>query len=120
MYLFDPGAELSCLYNFLSLNCRMDRIEHIFGKVRNINELQRPEALAALELLSCMLWAELVLGTPSKPVSPCTAASAQLLLLRWDVTRPGGMVTTWEHIHGTSSPHFFILKQKGLLGGLIL
>lgn len=59
MYLFDPGAELSCLYNFLSLNCRMDRIEHILGTARNKSELQRPGALAALELLSCMLWAEL-------------------------------------------------------------
>lgn len=106
VYLFDPGAELSCLYNFLSLNCRMDRIEHILGTVRNKNELQRPEALAALELLSCTVWAELVLVTPSKPVSPCTTASAQLLLLCCDGTRPGGMVTTWVHIHGTSSPHF--------------
>lgn len=59
MYLFDPRAELSCLYNFLSLNCSMDRIENTLGTVRNKNELQRPEDLAALELLSCMLWAEL-------------------------------------------------------------
>lgn len=55
MYLFDPGAELSCLYNFLSLNCRMDRIENILERTRNKNELQRPEDLAALELLSGML-----------------------------------------------------------------
>jgi len=29
MYLFDPGVELSCLCNFLSLHCRMDTIENI-------------------------------------------------------------------------------------------
>lgn len=111
MYLFDPGAELSCLYNFLSLNCRMDRIEHILGTVRNKNELQGPEALAALDLLSCMLWAELVLVTPSKPVSLCTAASAQLLLLLWgDVTMPGGRQVGARSWH--LSPSFLAFKPE--------
>lgn len=34
MYLFDPGAELSCLCSFLSLNCRMDTIENILRTAR--------------------------------------------------------------------------------------
>lgn len=34
MYLFDPGAELSCLYNFLSPNCRMDTIENVLRTAR--------------------------------------------------------------------------------------
>lgn len=120
MYLFDPRAELSCLYNFLSLNCRMDRIENILGTVRNKNELLRPEDLAALELQSCMLWAlqrsELMLVTPSQPVSLCTTASAQLLLLLWwDVTMPGGSRAAWGR--SGECPTCCLLGGYGLQGG---
>lgn len=34
MHHFDPEAELSCLYNFLCLNFRMDTIENILRTAR--------------------------------------------------------------------------------------
>lgn len=88
MYLFDRGAELSCLYHFLSLNCRINTIENILRTARRKNELQRPEDLAASKLLLCMPRAKLCLRAktvqqqraeremlifPGKPVS-CTTA----------------------------------------------
>lgn len=46
MYLFDPGAEGSCLYNFLSLNCRTGTIENMLrtgSKKKKMNsEGQKP------------------------------------------------------------------------------
>mgnify|MGYP001853866468 CR=1 FL=1 len=60
MHLFDPDAELSCLCNFLCLNCRMDAIENTLEQLGK-NELQGPEDLAALEVLSCMPRAKLCL-----------------------------------------------------------
>lgn len=74
-YLFDPGAEVSCLYNFLSLNCRTDTIENILRTGSKKYELQRPEDLAALELLSRVPRAKLCLpartGQCGEPKGGC-------------------------------------------------
>lgn len=60
-HVSDPGAELSCLYHFLSLNCRINTIENILWTARRKNELQRPEDLAGFKLLLCMPKAKLCL-----------------------------------------------------------
>lgn len=69
MYLFGPGADLSCLYNSLSLNCSMDRIENIPGTAGNKKwtpKGRRPGCLGASVMRAlgwALQWRELMLVT---------------------------------------------------------